>query len=331
MNYRGRAAALRIGGRDEFGHQRTACSLELLAEPTVEAPERLWVDWSGVALTCRFTRREASVWNAIWRDGAPDGRLLGLTRNQTGAASREILHKLRKNRDALHGFLGYLSESEIISQECFSTRQNHRNLGLLIEGLRMTVDELNQKKVTESAKLQRIGERVHSARILLEGAENAVARLESAFRTEQENAVLEERDWPTADVEKKFAAARGRVTAAESALSATMGAMERQAGIVEAIAGEIDGRRLEAFEIELGPAKERALELMTAFTESALELRAIAHRHGFTDGHALAQLLYPVGRDPLDGCSERYGRIGLLNAAIDFSDYLRRTYIGRTV
>ena len=195
----------------------------------------------------------------------------------------------------------------------------------------MTIDELNQKKATEVAKFGRIGERVHGARIALEDAEGAVNKIERALRSEQESAILEERDWPPPEVDKRLAAARGKVTAAESALAVTLGAMAKQAGIVEGITGEIDGRRLEAFEIELGPAKERALELMTAFTESALELRAIAHRHGFTDGHALAQLLYPVGRDPLDGCSERYGRIGLLNTAMALSDYLRRYYIGRTV
>src|ERR1019366_5506629 len=109
-----------------------------------------------------------------------------------------------------------------------------------------------------------------------------------------------------------------KVTVAEAALDATQGAMSRQAGIVEGVEGEIVARRLEAFEIELEPAKERAFELMTAFTEAALELRAIAHRHGFTDGHALATLLYPPNnRDPLDGHSERCGRIGLINTAID--------------
>ena len=193
----------------------------------------------------------------------------------------------------------------------------------------MTIDELNQKKATEVAKLGRIQERVHGARILLESAENAVARLESAFRTEQENAALEERDWPTPEVDKRLSTARGKASAAESALAATMGALAKQAAIIEGVEGEIFERRMEAFEAELEPAKENLFAVMREFCEAASFVEQIARRHSITP-HTLSRVLYPSA-DGFTGFYERNARCALINGGLNLTAFLQRTYVGKVV
>jgi hypothetical protein len=193
----------------------------------------------------------------------------------------------------------------------------------------MTITELNEKKTTESAKLQRITERVHGARVAREDAETVAARLDSALRTEQENAVLNELAWPTPDAEKKLSAARAKLVSADSALSAAMGAMERQAATVEGIEGEITGRRMEIFEAELAPAKERLFHLMSEFCSAACCAEQIAQRHGISP-YRLAAVLYP-STDGFTGFSERNARIGLINGGCNLTAFLRNNYVGREV
>src|ERR1035437_7094556 len=185
----------------------------------------------------------------------------------------------------------------------------------------MTIDELNQKKVTESAKLQRIQEKCHQARVDLETAEFDVSRLERTLQIEREDSVLQEIPWPTASDVKQFRAARAKVSTAQAGLDACMGALAKQAGIVEGIAGEITARRLEGFELALEPAKERAFAAMREFCEAAVELNVLANAHGI-HSHQLAASLYPIGRDPLDGLAERLGRCDLLTHAIRFQTEL---------
>jgi hypothetical protein len=246
---------------------------------------------------------------------------MGLTRHQLAAINREITKKLRKNRDALHSYLGFLPEAEKNCQFSWTTRQNQRTLGLLSERLRMTIAELTEKKVAESAKLARIQERVHTSRIALEDAEGAVSKIERVLRTEQEAAILDERDWPDPAAGKQLAAARAKVVSAESVLSATMGALAKQAAAVEAVEGKLFERKMEIFEAELEPAKERAFRLMAEFCQAATELNMIANKHGIGP-HGLGQALYPRGVDPLDGRSERMGRCELLTHAIRFQSEL---------
>jgi hypothetical protein len=324
-NYQNVVQPLRIGGRDENGQQRTACSLELVAERAAEPTAEAWVDWEAIPVVAGFTREQKAVWRGIWRNGATSGGMLGLSRNQVGAANREILRKLRANLPKLRPYLGYLNQSELFLQNSWSTAQNRANLGYLVRNIRMTITELNEKKTTEAAKLQRISERVHTARVTLEDAESAVARLERALRAEQENAVLDELPWPTPEADKKLSTARAKVVSADSALAATLGAMEKQAQIVEGLEGEIAARRLEGFELALEPAKERAFAAMREFCEAAVELNVLANAHGI-HSHQLAASLYPIGRDPLDGLAERLGRCDLLTHAIRFQNELWYRY-----
>src|ERR1035437_4227905 len=169
MDYKSRIQGVRIGGRDENGHQRTACSLEQVAEAAVEAPTRAWADWDQIAVVAGLSRRERAAWRHCWRNGATSGVMLGETPHSLAAINREITKKLRKNRDVLRPYLGFLPEAEKNCQFYWSTAQNRTSLGALSRSLTLTIAELTEKKTAESAKLQRIGERVHSARILLEG------------------------------------------------------------------------------------------------------------------------------------------------------------------
>ena len=326
VNYQNVVQPLRIGGKDEFGRQRTASPLELAPEPAIVPATEAWVSWDLIPAVAGFTRQERAVWNACWRNGTASGTMLGLTPHQLGAANSELLRKLRKNLDALRPFLGYLNESELFLSNSWATDRNRASLGYLVRNIRMTITELNEKKTIEAVKLQRITERGNTSRTTLEDAETAVARLESALRAEQENAVLDELPWPTPEADKKLSTARAKVVSADSALAATLGAMEKQARIVEGLEGEIAARRLEGFELALEPAKERAFAAMREFCEAAVELNVLANAHGI-HSHQLAVSLYPIRpADPMDGFTERMGRCALLNHAIQLSTELRYRY-----
>jgi hypothetical protein len=329
MNYRDRVAPLRVGGKDEFGRQRVASPLELAPEPVATPRTTAWVDWDAIPAACGFTRSQKAIWTACWRNAATSGCSLGMTRHEIGAANREILRKLRKNRAALHGLLGYLSESENISQEFWATAQNQRTLGLLSERANMTIAALTERKVAETAKLARIGERTHGARLAWQDAQGAVTRIETALRVEQEAAVLAEQDWPSPAAEKTLASARAKTASAESAYSAAQGAMSRQEQILEGVEGELFGRRMEIFETELAPAKENLFALMREFCEAACHVEQIAQRHGIGP-HTLPMVLYPSA-DGFTGFSERNARCALINGALNLSNFLRTYYVGRTV
>src|ERR1017187_5156719 len=79
MSYQNVVQPVRIGGRDENGQQRTACSLELVAERAAEATTVPWVDWEAIPVVAGFTRQERAVWCHCWRNGAASGTMLGLT------------------------------------------------------------------------------------------------------------------------------------------------------------------------------------------------------------------------------------------------------------
>ena len=325
MDYKSRIQGVRIGGRDENGHQRTACGLEQVAETAVEAPTRAWADWDQIAVVAGLSRRERAAWCHCWRNGATSGVMLGETPHSLAAINREITKKLRKNRDVLRPYLGFLPEAEKNCQFYWSTAQSRASLGALSRSLRVTIAELNEKKTTEAAKLVRIGERVHTARVALEDAEGAANKIEVALRAEQERAVLDELPWPTPAADKQLSAARAKVLSTEAGLSATMAAMATQERIVEGLEGEICARRLEGFELALEPVKQRAFAAMREFCESAVELNVLANAHGI-HSHQLAASLYPIGRDPLDGLAERMGRCDLLTHAIRFQNELWYRY-----
>jgi hypothetical protein len=329
MNYSTRVPPLAIGGLDADGSQRYAVSLDLVQEPVVMPAARAWVAWRDIETVCGFTRQERTVWRHCWRDGTQSTTMLGLTRNQVGAANREILRKLRKNKDALHGFLGYRTVFEIELENVLATTRFRANSKCISERLRMTIAELTEKKTTEVAKLGRIQERTRGARLAWEDAQSAVTRIETVLRAEQEAAVLAEQDWPSPAAEKTLASARAKVASAESAYSAAQAAMERQSQIVEGVEGELFGRRMEIFETELAPAKENLFALMREFCEAACHVEQIAQRHGIGP-HTLPMVLYPSA-DGFTGLSERNARCALINGGLNLTAFLRNNYIGRTV
>jgi hypothetical protein len=152
-----RVQGVRIGGRDEDNKQRVAVSLEVVGEIAVEPATVAWVDWDAIPVVAGFTRQERAVWCHCWRNGTASGTMIGLVPHQLGAANREILRKLRKNRDALHPFLGYLSESELSLSNSWSTAQSRASLGALSRSLTVTISELNEKKTSEAGKLAHPG------------------------------------------------------------------------------------------------------------------------------------------------------------------------------
>lgn len=184
-----------------------------------------------------------------------------------------------------------------------------------------TLNELNSQLAAERSKHDRLGERTHNARLALESAEKELESLLRATTDEQISAALEEKSSPVPD-SRKLSAARSKVAAAESTLTAQRTAMEMQAAVVEGIEAEIAARRHEAFAAELAPARRKAMDLMSKFCAAACELEGISRKHGVT-GYALASSLLPIDpADPITGSTERCGRIALINGALSLNYHL---------
>jgi hypothetical protein len=141
--------------------------------------------------------------------------------------------------------------------------------------------------------------------------------------------VLAEQDWPSPTAEKTLSAARAKVASAESAHSAAQAAMSRQEQILEGVEGELFGRRMEIFEAELAPAKQRLFHLMSEFCDAACNVERIAQRHDI-HSHRLADVLYPSA-DGFTGFSERSARCALINGALNLTAFFRANYIGKVV
>src|ERR1035437_830921 len=329
MDYRSRVQGVRIGGKDELGRQRVASPLELAPEPALVPTAEVWVDWDQIAVVAGLSRSEGIIWRACWQHSSPSAAMLGETPHSLAAKNREIAKKLRKHRDALLPFLASLSEPELAAQQSWATVQKHAALGIFIERANMTIAALTERKVAETAKLARIGERPRGARLAWGDAQSAVPRIETALRVEQEAAVLAEQDWPSPTAEKTLASARAKVASAESAYSAAQAAMSRQEQILEGVEGELFGRRMEIFEAELAPAKENLFALMREFCEAACHVEQIAQRHGIGP-HRLSDVLYPSA-DGFSGFSERAARIGLINGGLNLAAFLRYYFPGHKV
>ena len=57
VNYQNVVQPLRIGGKDEFGRQRTASPLELAPEPAIVPATEAWVSWDLIPAVAGFTRQ----------------------------------------------------------------------------------------------------------------------------------------------------------------------------------------------------------------------------------------------------------------------------------
>jgi hypothetical protein len=200
-------------------------------------------------------------------------------------------------------------------------------MGTLTERVQMTIEELKEKRTTEAAKLERMNAAAHKANLTSEAAERELERLESELAKEQEESVLNEKPWPTPRAEKALAAARAKVTEAQATLEAHRKAVKRQADIVESIEGEINARRMEAFEAELAPAKKDLLKALDNLVAAATRVDLIRYQHG-ADANTLGQRLFKPANaaDTLADWPERTMQAAVVNAALALQTFILQRY-----
>jgi hypothetical protein len=288
-------------------------------------PEYCWADWNGVARAAGLTRAEQLVFFQHWRDGQQSAVAMGLTPHQLAAINRGIRLKLRKHAVALRPFLAYLSEPEIILEENFTTVRNREILSTTVRSFTLTLDKLGENLKAESAKLERIQERTHVARVAHEEAERSLEALIETGKAEESEAILTEQKWPSEAHERKVIAARKLITTTAATLSASKSAMDKQAGIVTQVSQEVEGRKYEAFLVAFDPARAKMHRLMSEFAQACLEVRMISSQHGI-DGYKLAFELFPYGVDGEMSTEERLRRIGVMNSVYGLADHLGYAY-----
>ena len=193
--------------------------------------------------------------------------------------------------------------------------------------LMATIIELNEKKAAESAKLERISERSHSANLALEDAARALELAETRFKDEQEDALLNERTFSPAAGEKAIREAGAKVTTARAALISARAVVAKQSALCEGIEAQIQGRRHEAFMNELAPARTKLLDGIANLVRDAWAVNDIGARHQ-VDMYTLGRGMFPPA-DPSDELSDFIFRemLGsLVNDAIRLRLYLAHRY-----
>jgi hypothetical protein len=190
-----------------------------------------------------------------------------------------------------------------------------------------TISQLNEKRGVEAVKLDRLRDRAEAAKVILRAAKRDLDRIEYSFKLEHEEALLAEKPWLSTAAEKAIKDASSKINNAMLALSASEGALAKQAAILDGLDGEIQARRLEAFREDIGPAKQELKEALRNLVRTACRVDQIGHRHG-CNAHTLASELFPNDdpKDPLTGFVRRSLEAGLVNNAIGLQIYLIRNY-----
>jgi len=239
-----------------------------------------------------------------YQDRLCSGRLVW-TVNPINGANLEALARERKNLFSL-----------CLQSDRRSTSQNLPFRGTTSGGL-MTIEQLNLKRRDESAKLARLTERAHLANVACEDAERGLQVTEEGFRAEQAQAMLDEQAWPSGATEKILQAAQAKLTAARSSLTAARAAVKKQSDIVSSIDGELEARRMEAFEAALKPHQVRLEKAITELVRASLAVNEIGAAHR-VDANTLGHALF-LPEDPADrdfDYSLRLMKCGLVNGAI---------------
>jgi hypothetical protein len=198
----------------------------------------------------------------------------------------------------------------------------------------MNLDALRTKFASEQAKLGRISEKTHQARVGLEEAEADVDRLQAAMKSEQAESILAEREWPSLDSKKKLAAAQTALGTAQAAYTASRSALDRQSEIVAQVQGEMETRHTEAFLAELQPIRKRLIERIYAAIPDAVEARDLAARYGMTSLD-LSGGLFPQGTPGwqhfTDDIGPRNGLAATVNDLLNLHGMGERTGLARAV
>jgi hypothetical protein len=174
---------------------------------------------------------------------------------------------------------------------------------------------------TEQAKLARIGERLHAARVASETAEREQAKVQSELDGELAGAVLEEREANIAPFEKRLLALQASQRGKKAELAGAASAHAKQRQIVESIEGEIVATRHAAFLGATLAGRKRIRELIESLASEMETYQAVGFEHG-QDGYAQKFALFPFdGQDPLSGASYRQTMLDTANAALSITHH----------
>jgi hypothetical protein len=200
-----------------------------------------------------------------------------------------------------------------------------------IAGRFMTIEKLRSNLADAKAKLDRLVERQRKAASMLRDAEIDLDALQVDGAKAQVQAALDEATWSEAEHAKKLTTARAKISAAESAIVACRGAVAAQQVVVEGVESEIAGRKLELLQRALTPAMKKDLfAKMQDFCNAAIAIRSVAREHGFYDGLAVTQELFPTGDMlsifPSADLVGRASQCTLVNVAAQVWDYLHTRY-----
>lgn len=309
-----RVQSLAIGGRDEFGRQRRASSLETAPEIPSAKIERTVCDWDGVVRAAGLDRRERTYFLRKWRDGDESaGFRLGMSPQQEGAIARGIRRKLQTHAAAVGRCFSTLTDEEILIEEFWLTDQNRARLAGFSRSFEMQIDALNAKLRDARQTKDRLAEKLHQIHLVATEATREVDRLEKEAKEKTVEDLLADRA-PGSHNSKAIEAAKSKLATAQQAYGAATEALQRQCAIVEQIESDIAARRHEAFETESEHARAEAEKAVRALSKAAVELRELAAKHNIMD---FWSVVFPHDpKDPLAGMEERAHRKTLYERAL---------------
>jgi hypothetical protein len=144
----------------------------------------------------------------------------------------------------------------------------------IVEGpiSRGVIMSLEERLKTEAAKLARIAERLHAARVASEAAEREVRVVQVELDTEQRDAVLEERSANILPFEKKLAGLQSTLRAKQAELSGGATAHAHQRELVETLESEIAAQARQKMMARIGPIVKNLDEWLNQGMDLCLQL-----------------------------------------------------------
>jgi len=325
------------------------------------------IDWEQLAQVAGLNRREKAVFRAHFQSGIPEYRLhvelrrIGITWSEAGALVRAINDKLSRvtqaaaesclvvdsltpaayrERSDYEWSMGKMDsalievmrdEINFISLDSQSLRwkrqQNSRIQGR--EGRVLHMKTLNERLTEERSKLDRLIERRGQADLAFRDARGRLAGLERGMEAERVQAALAEREWPTPDVEKKLAPARGAMEKAAERHRDLDKACQQQSEIIREVESEIEASRQAATLLELVPRAVRINALIAELSGEINETLEVGARHRAA-AHDFGLLLFPPAADlrPDDRMSqymEIAARMAVFNSVRSLAGFLAQS------
>jgi hypothetical protein len=356
-----RVAPLRIGGRDEFGRQRVASSLELAGDVLAPEPSSRLVidDWKRFEGLLRLTLIQQIVFNGHFKKGIERHRLpraLGLTPRQVSSALDAIdtgLTRLRNGPRASSFSLVPATQSlSLVYREQLQTGRRIYTLSRLDQTFLDVIANERSSLFSQRDRSQIAQRQTRSVTIGVGRPMSTIDKLERtvtgergkldalidkqtkawAVRRELGNDYLSievGRSAGSWEANQELVKLRPQIDSADRVLDAIRAEVGTQNDAVEAAEGKLHLARREAAALAIAPLKKPLFDAMRSFTEAAAKIRAVSHQHGFYDGFVLGQELFPADAPAIYPCADIQGRstqASLISAALALDDYLHSRY-----